>query len=153
MSVQSASEFRVRFAPSPTGYLHVGGARTALYNYLFAKKNNGKFILRIEDTDAERSSEESLRGMIDDLVWLGLKWDEGVDPVTLKDMGSFHPYRQSQRLQIYQEVAQQLLKEGKAALTTRTPYQSSLSTKANFAALKQPCRTFLKNVRRRNPKA
>ncbi len=114
MSVQSASEFRVRFAPSPTGYLHVGGARTALYNYLFAKKNNGKFILRIEDTDAERSSEESLRGMIDDLVWLGLKWDEGVDPVTLKDMGSFHPYRQSQRLQIYQEVAQQLLKEGKA---------------------------------------
>ncbi|MBY0451486.1 MAG: glutamate--tRNA ligase, partial [Bdellovibrionaceae bacterium] len=72
-----SSEVRVRFAPSPTGYLHVGGARSALFNYLFAKKNNGKFILRIEDTDQERSTEASLKMMIQDLKWLGLNWDEG----------------------------------------------------------------------------
>jgi nondiscriminating glutamyl-tRNA synthetase len=76
---------RVRFAPSPTGYLHVGGARTALYNYLFAKHNNGKFILRIEDTDEARSTEESMKMQIADLEWLGLKWDEGPDPKTLID--------------------------------------------------------------------
>lgn len=105
---------RVRFAPSPTGYLHVGGARTALYNYLFAKRNGGEFILRIEDTDAERSTQESLRGVVDDLVWLGLLWDEGVDPVTLKDQGPHGPYRQSERQEIYQKYARQLLEEGKA---------------------------------------
>lgn len=113
-SSQISSEVRVRFAPSPTGYLHVGGARTALYNYLFAKKNGGKFILRIEDTDEARSSEDSLRGVVDDLVWLGLNWDEGVDPVTLKDLGAFAPYRQSERQNLYLEVAQQFLREGKA---------------------------------------
>lgn len=110
----SSEKVRVRFAPSPTGYLHVGGARTALYNYLFAKKNGGEFILRIEDTDEARSTDESLRGVIDDLVWLGLKWDEGVDPVTLKDMGPYAPYRQSQRLSIYKDVAESLLASGKA---------------------------------------
>lgn len=108
------SEIRVRFAPSPTGYLHVGGARSALFNYLFAKKNNGKFILRIEDTDQERSTHESLKMMVDDLNWLGLKWDEGVDPLTLKDMGPFAPYRQSERLSIYKQVADEILKNGKA---------------------------------------
>ncbi len=108
------SQVRVRFAPSPTGYLHVGGARSALFNYLFAKKNNGKFILRIEDTDQERSSVESLQMMVSDLNWLGLKWDEGVDPVTLKDIGPFAPYRQSERLDIYQKIAQELLSSGKA---------------------------------------
>src|SRR4051812_1418809 len=105
---------RVRFAPSPTGYLHVGGARTALYNYLFAKKHQGKFIIRIEDTDEARSSDESLRGMIDDLIWLDLKWDEGPNPETLKDMGPFPPYRQSQRQDIYNKIAQELLNSGKA---------------------------------------
>lgn len=108
------SEVRVRFAPSPTGYLHVGGARSALFNYLFAKKNNGKFILRIEDTDQERSSIESLQMMVSDLNWLGLKWDEGVDPVTLKDMGPLSPYKQSERLDIYKKVADELLLSGKA---------------------------------------
>ncbi|KHD88134.1 MAG: glutamyl-tRNA synthetase [Bdellovibrio sp. ArHS] len=105
---------RVRFAPSPTGYLHVGGARTALYNYLFAKKNGGEFILRIEDTDEARSTEESLRGVVDDLVWLNLLWDEGVDPKTLQDVGPLGPYRQSQRQDIYKKYADQLLNEGKA---------------------------------------
>jgi glutamyl-tRNA synthetase len=71
------SEIRVRFAPSPTGYLHVGGARTALFNWLFARKTGGKFILRIEDTDIERSSEEMVQGILEGLEWLGLDYDEG----------------------------------------------------------------------------
>ena len=107
-------EVRVRFAPSPTGYLHVGGARSALFNYLFAKKNNGKFILRIEDTDQARSTEESLKLMVQDMAWLGLNWDEGVDPVTLKDVGPYGPYRQSERLPIYKKVADELIQNGSA---------------------------------------
>ncbi len=114
MSASVASKVRVRFAPSPTGYLHIGGARTALYNYMFAKKHKGDFILRIEDTDEARSSEQSVRGVVDDLIWLGLKWDEGVDPVTLQDMGPCAPYRQSERQKIYKEIAEQLLQNGKA---------------------------------------
>ncbi len=105
---------RVRFAPSPTGYLHVGGARTALYNYLFAKKHKGDFILRIEDTDQARSTEESLRMVIEDLQWLGLAWDEGPHPQTLKDIGPYGPYQQSKRLGIYKEVAENLVKNNKA---------------------------------------
>ena len=87
---------RVRFAPSPTGFLHVGGARTALYNYLFARANGGTFVLRIEDTDAVRSTDESLRAILDSLRWLGLSWDEGpgID-------GSFGPYFQSGRRERY----------------------------------------------------
>lgn len=107
-------EVRVRFAPSPTGYLHVGGARTALYNYLYAKKLGGKFILRIEDTDQARSTVESLQMVIEDLQWLGLNWDEGPDPKTLKDMGPHGPYKQSERLSIYKKVADELLQSGKA---------------------------------------
>ncbi|MEN0059652.1 MAG: glutamate--tRNA ligase [Bdellovibrio sp.] len=114
MASQISPHVRVRFAPSPTGYLHVGGARTALYNYLFAKKNKGEFILRIEDTDEARSTEESLRGVVDDLVWLNLLWAEGVNPQTLQDVGPHGPYRQSQRQGIYKEVAEKLLGEGKA---------------------------------------
>lgn len=105
---------RVRFAPSPTGYLHVGGARTALYNFLYARKLGGQFILRIEDTDQERSTEESLRMQLQDLRWLGLTWDEGPEFETLADVGEFGPYRQSQRLDIYQKYVNQLLQEGKA---------------------------------------
>ena len=70
-------QVRVRFAPSPTGYLHIGGARTALYNWLFARQNNGKFILRVEDTDAERSTKESIQEILNGLTWMGLDWDEG----------------------------------------------------------------------------
>ena len=108
------TEVRTRFAPSPTGFLHVGGARSALFNLLFAKKNNGKFILRIEDTDQARSTDESLKMMVSDMKWLGLDWDEGVDPITLKDIGPYAPYRQSQRLDIYKKVADELLNSGKA---------------------------------------
>lgn len=110
----SSSEVRVRFAPSPTGYLHVGGARTALYNYLYAKKHGGKFILRIEDTDLARSTDESLKMVIEDLQWLGLRWDEGPDPVTRADVGPMGPYKQSQRLPIYKKFADQLIQAGKA---------------------------------------
>jgi len=100
---------RVRFAPSPTGYLHIGGARTALFNYLFAHKNNGKFILRIEDTDFERSKREYEDVIIRDLKWLSIEWDEGPDVG-----GNYGPYRQSERLQIYKDYADKLIKEGKA---------------------------------------
>ncbi len=110
----SSKPVRVRFAPSPTGYLHVGGARTALYNYLYAKKMGGKFILRIEDTDLERSTEEALRMQIADLKWLKLYWDEGPQSDNLEDKGDFGPYRQSQRKEIYQRYADQLLEEGYA---------------------------------------
>lgn len=108
------SSVRVRFAPSPTGYLHVGGARTALYNYLFAKHAGGKFIYRVEDTDVDRSTEESMRMQIEDMKWLGLNWDEGPHPETLADMGSYGPYRQSKRQDIYQKYARQLVESGKA---------------------------------------
>lgn len=110
----SNSNVRVRFAPSPTGYLHVGGARTALYNYLYAKHTGGQFILRVEDTDEARSTEESLRMQIDDLHWLGLHWDEGPDPKSLIDVGPYGPYRQSRRLDIYKEHAHRLIDEGQA---------------------------------------
>ena len=115
-----AKPVRVRFAPSPTGYLHVGGARTALYNYLFAKNQGGKFILRIEDTDVERSTDESLRMQLDDLKWLGLKWDEGVNFETLESVGEFGPYRQSQRLDIYRKYCDKLLDENLAYYDFRT---------------------------------
>lgn len=100
---------RVRFAPSPTGHIHVGNARTALFNYLFAKRNNGTFILRIEDTDVERSTLESENIIYDDLRWLGLDWDEG--PLV---GGEYGPYRQSERLDIYNQYVQKLLISGYA---------------------------------------
>lgn len=101
------SEVRVRFAPSPTGNLHVGGARTALFNYLYAKSVGGKLILRIEDTDLERSTKESEEAVIRDLQWLGLEWDEGPG----KD-GEHGPYRQSERTHLYKEYAEKLLSSG-----------------------------------------
>lgn len=97
-------EIRVRFAPSPTGYLHVGGLRTALYNYLFAKKNNGKFILRIEDTDRNRYVEGAVENLIAALKWAGLYYDEGPDVG-----GEYGPYMQSQRLNIYKRYADELI--------------------------------------------
>ncbi len=111
---------RVRFAPSPTGYLHVGGARTALYNYLFAKRFAGKFILRIEDTDLDRSTEESMKTQIHALDWLDLSWDEGPDPKTLKDKGAYGPYRQSQRKDIYLKHAELLISKELAYYDFRT---------------------------------
>src|SRR5579864_261541 len=108
---------RVRFAPSPTGFLHIGGARTALFNWLFARHNQGTFILRIEDTDEVRSTEDSVNGILDSMRWLGLDWDEGPDPVG----GKFGPYFQMQRLDKYQAACDQLLKEGKAYPCYCTP--------------------------------
>lgn len=102
-------EIRVRFPPSPTGPLHIGSARTALFNYLFAKKNKGKLILRIEDTDKERSELKWVQEIIDGLKWLSIEWDEGPDID-----GSFGPYKQSQRLAIYQKYLKKLLDEKKA---------------------------------------
>ena len=101
-------EVRTRFAPSPTGYLHIGGARTALFNYLFARHNGGKFVLRIEDTDRERSKEEYTEAILEDMRWLGLEWDEG-------------PFYQSQRFDLYREHAERLLKEGLAYRCYCTP--------------------------------
>ncbi len=101
---------RVRFAPSPTGYLHIGGARTALYNYLFAKAVGGTFVLRIEDTDLERSKAEYEKLQIEDLQWLGIIHDEGPDKPNLK----YGPYRQSERLDLYMKYAQQLIDKGQA---------------------------------------
>jgi len=100
---------RVRFAPSPTGYLHVGGARTALYNWLYARATGGVFVLRVEDTDQARSTEEALKLQLSDLKWLGMNWDEGPEVG-----GPFGPYKQSQRLHIYKEHADRLIHEGKA---------------------------------------
>ncbi|HUI91873.1 MAG TPA: glutamate--tRNA ligase [Chitinivibrionales bacterium] len=107
---------RVRFAPSPTGYLHVGGARTALFNYLFAKHTNGTFILRIEDTDRNRFVEGALREIYGSLKWLGLTWDEGPEAG-----GNFGPYVQSERLDLYKKNAQALLDKSLAYPCFCTP--------------------------------
>ncbi|MBI4665019.1 MAG: glutamate--tRNA ligase [Nitrospinae bacterium] len=95
------SEVRTRFAPSPTGYLHIGGARTAIFNWLYARSHGGKFVLRIEDTDTGRSTEDSINQIIDAMKWLGIDHDEG-------------PFRQMERQQVYLDYAERLLKEGKA---------------------------------------
>ncbi|MSQ03968.1 MAG: glutamate--tRNA ligase [Myxococcales bacterium] len=101
--------FRTRFAPSPTGYLHIGGARTALFNWLLARKHGGQFLLRIEDTDEDRNREDAVDAILDGLRWLGIDWDEG------PEVGGPHaPYRQSERLALYQTVAERLVTEGKA---------------------------------------
>src|SRR5258708_5556770 len=95
------SPVRVRFAPSPTGYLHIGGVRTALFNWLFARHEKGVFILRIEDSDRERSTPEAIQAILDGLKWVGLDWDEG-------------PLYQTARLALYKEHAERLMAEGKA---------------------------------------
>src|SRR5262245_57285647 len=100
---------RLRFAPSPTGYLHIGGVRTALFNWLWARKTGGKFIVRIEDTDQERSTPESKRVILDSLRWLGIDWDEGPE-----SGGTHGPYEQMQRLAIYMEWADRLIASKKA---------------------------------------
>ena len=109
-------EIRVRIAPSPSGNLHVGTARTALFNYLFAKKNNGKFVLRIEDTDAERTSQAYIDNIFDSLKALGLNWDEGPDVG-----GPYGPYTQSERFDIYPKYVQELLDKGFAYECFCTP--------------------------------
>ena len=100
---------RVRFAPSPTGYLHIGGVRTALYNWLWARQQRGTFLIRIEDTDQERSTEESVKVIFDSMRWLGLDWDEGPGA---KEPHA--PYFQTQRTKLYQEFAERLITRGHA---------------------------------------
>ena len=100
---------RLRFAPSPTGYLHIGNARTAVVNYVIARKFNAAYVLRIEDTDMERSSAESERSILEDLSWLGIRWDEGPGAG-----GEYGPYRQSERFDIYRDYTRRLLENGSA---------------------------------------
>ncbi len=120
---------RVRFAPSPTGHLHVGNARTALFNWLLAHGKDGTFILRIEDTDIERSTKESELGILEDLRWLGLDWDEG------PDVGGLHgPYRQSERLHLYASYANELLNGGNAYYCFCSPTKLDEDRKADLAA-------------------
>src|SRR4051812_28977007 len=120
---------RVRFAPSPTGYLHVGGARTALFNWLFARRHGGTFVLRIEDTDAERSSWEMVTGIVDGLRWLGLDWDEG------PDIGGPHaPYFQSQRIEGYRTRAERLVQDARAYYCYCTPEVLQRKREAGEAA-------------------
>src|SRR5690606_23454677 len=99
-----SSDVRVRYAPSPTGELHIGNARTALFNYLFARHHNGEFIIRTEDTDTKRNLEHGELSQLANLAWLGMDWDEAAD-----NPGEYGPYRQSERLHIYQPLIQDLL--------------------------------------------
>jgi len=116
-----SSEVRVRFAPSPTGYLHIGGARTALFNWLFARHHDGKFVLRIEDTDMKRNTEEAMAAIYEGLEWLGLNWDEGPHVG-----GDFGPYLQSERTELYERYLKKLqdaghIFEDQGALRFRSP--------------------------------
>ena len=133
---------RVRFAPSPTGPLHIGGVRTALYNYFFAKKQGGKLILRIEDTDQTRFVEGAENYIQESLEWSGIHFDEGP-----KQGGEFGPYRQSERKNLYRQYADQLINDGYAyyAFDTAEELQKMQNTvrtsKTRFAFLKMKCKT------------
>ncbi|MGA7245131.1 MAG: glutamate--tRNA ligase [Terracidiphilus sp.] len=120
-SDMESGTIRVRFAPSPTGLLHVGNARTALFNWMYAKRTGGKFILRIEDTDLDRAKSSYEKQLIDDLVWLGLTWDEGPTENDFGEKGELGPYRQSKRFDLYASHTAQLLAEGKAYRCFCTP--------------------------------
>jgi glutamyl-tRNA synthetase/nondiscriminating glutamyl-tRNA synthetase len=127
------SKVRVRFAPSPTGYVHVGNARTALFNWLFARHHAGANVLRIEDTDAERSKPEYERQLTEDLRWFGLDWDEGPDVG-----GPFGPYRQSERSEIYAQYAQRLIEQGQAYCCFCTAEQLEAERQEELKAGRQP---------------
>ena len=120
---------RVRFAPSPTGYLHVGGARTALFNWLYARRHGGTFVLRIEDTDIERSSDDMVAGILTSMTWLGLTWDEG------PGVGGPHaPYFQTERLDRYHAAANRLVASGHAYYCYCNPAELKLKREAAEAA-------------------
>ncbi len=118
-------KIRTRFAPSPTGFLHIGGARTALFNWLFTRRLEGTFILRVEDTDQVRSTEASTRAILDAMTWLGLNWDEG-------------PYFQAERVGIHREMVQKLIDEGKAYYCTCTPQELEAKRKKALAEGRKP---------------
>src|SRR3972149_9647094 len=143
---------RVRFAPSPTGYLHVGGLRTALFNWLFARKHGGVFILRIEDTDQKRYTPGGVRAIMDGLLWLGLQWDEGPDRASLRRMktnedfdgapdagGPYGPYIQSQYLEYFKQAAEELIARGAAYRCDCTP-QRLEQVRREQMARKEPSR-------------
>ena len=130
------SEIRVRYAPSPTGMLHVGGVRTALFNWLFARKNGGTFVLRIEDTDLARSTQESVEQLERSLRWIGLDWDEG------PGIGGPHPpYRQTERFDLYREAARKLLDSGAAYYDFATPEELTEMRERARAERRQPIYT------------
>lgn len=140
MTRPTAGAIRVRFAPSPTGYLHVGGVRTALYNWLLARAQGGAFILRIEDTDVERSTEDAVRAILDGLRWLALDWDEGPEVG-----GPVGPYRQLEREALYREHVARLVREGKAYPCTCAAEELAARREAARAAKQSsrglcPCR-------------
>jgi len=118
-------KIRTRFAPSPTGFLHIGGARTALFNWLFTRHHGGEFVLRIEDTDQARSTDESTKAILDAMNWLGLSWDEG-------------PCFQAERVGLHREMVQKLINEGKAYYCTCTPEELETKRKQALAAGKKP---------------
>jgi glutamyl-tRNA synthetase len=121
----TSEKMRTRFAPSPTGFLHIGGARTALFNWLYTRRNGGTFVLRIEDTDQARSTEESTKAILDAMTWLGLNWDEG-------------PYFQAERVNIHREMVQKLIDEGKAYYCTCTPEELEAKRKKALAEGRKP---------------
>ncbi|HWH24003.1 MAG TPA: glutamate--tRNA ligase [Candidatus Limnocylindria bacterium] len=129
---------RVRIAPSPTGPLHIGNARTALFNYLFARRQGGTFVLRLEDTDAARSTIEFERDILDNLHWLGLAWDEGPEVAGLPARGPYGPYRQMQRLERYAAAAERLLAADKAYRCYCTPDELAADRQAQEAARQPP---------------
>ena len=130
------TKIRVRYAPSPTGSLHVGGVRTALFNWLFARKNNGTFVLRVEDTDLERSTEESVEQLKRSLRWIGLEWDEGPETG-----GPYGPYRQTERFDLYREAAKKLLDSGAAYRDFATPEELARFREEARAEKRQPIYT------------
>jgi len=141
--MSTTNTVRVRFAPSPTGALHIGGVRTALFNWLYAHHQGGKFILRIEDTDQTRSTDESIKIILDGMKWLGLDWDEG-------------PFRQTERMDIYKEHVDRLLKEGKAYYCYCTAEELEARRKVAMAAGRAPkydrkCRSLTAPVEGRTP--
>ena len=129
---------RCRIAPSPTGPLHVGTARTALFNYLFAKRQGGTFILRMEDTDVARSTLEYERDILDNLHWLGIEWDEGPEVAGMPARGAYGPYRQMQRLDRYAAAAERLLHEDRAYYCYCTPEELAADKNAQEAAHQPP---------------
>src|SRR5579875_387579 len=128
-----ANEVRVRYAPSPTGHLHIGNARTALFNYLFARNQGGKFIIRIEDTDKKRNIEGGEASQLKYLKWLGIDWDESVDIG-----GEYGPYRQSERNDIYEKYYKQLLETGQAYKCYCTEEELAAEREAQIARGETP---------------
>ena len=130
-------KIRVRYAPSPTGHLHIGNARTALFNYLFARHNKGTMVLRIEDTDQKRNVKGGSKSQMENLLWLGIDWDEGPDKG-----GDYGPYRQSERKEIYQKYIDQLIDEGKAYYSYKTEEELEAQREEQRAAGVAPHYTY-----------